>query len=293
MSSPEPSLVTPATLRDWQLPAPDGGKEGRGQLLVVGGCRSTPGAVRLAGEAGLRAGAGKLALATADGAAAALAVAVPEAQVVPLPVTPDGDLAVDAASMILVRAEDADAVLVGPGFVDPGSSSDLVARTLPRIHRGAVLDATASAFLTDDPDGCRQLEGNAVLTVNPDELAKTAGRAPDDVADDPVGVAFQVAHRSRVVVLVGGTSKVVATPDGRAWRIEGGGAGLGVSGSGDVQAGIVAGLLARGAEPAQAAVWGGYLHARCGERLAAAVGPVGYLAREIAPHVPAVLSELS
>jgi len=51
MSSPEPSLVTPATLRDWQLPAPDGGKEGRGQLLVVGGCRSTPGAVRLAGEA--------------------------------------------------------------------------------------------------------------------------------------------------------------------------------------------------------------------------------------------------
>jgi NAD(P)H-hydrate repair Nnr-like enzyme with NAD(P)H-hydrate dehydratase domain len=66
-----------------------------------------------------------------------------------------------------------------------------------------------------------------------------------------------------------------------------------VSGSGDVQAGIVAGLLARGAEPAQAAVWGGYCHARAGERLATAVGTVGYLARELPGEVPRVLAELS
>jgi NAD(P)H-hydrate repair Nnr-like enzyme with NAD(P)H-hydrate dehydratase domain len=68
---------------------------------------------------------------------------------------------------------------------------------------------------------------------------------------------------------------------------------LGVSGSGDVQAGIVSGLLARGADPAQAAVWGGYVHARTGERLAAAVGLVGYLARELPGQVPAVLGELA
>ena len=82
------------------------------------------------------------------------------------------------------------------------------------------------------------------------------------------------------------------TPAGQSWVVEGGGPGLGVSGSGDVQAGIIAGLLSRGAEPAQAAVWGAYLHARTGERLAATVGQVGYLARELPPQVPAVLGEL-
>jgi NAD(P)H-hydrate repair Nnr-like enzyme with NAD(P)H-hydrate dehydratase domain len=110
---------------------------------------------------------------------------------------------------------------------------------------------------------------------------------------DPVSAASEVAERSQVVVLVGGTCKHVVTPDGRCWVIEGGGPGLGVSGSGDVQAGIVSGLLARGAEPAQAAVWGGYLHARSGERLAGAVGVVGYLARELPAQVPAVLGELA
>jgi NAD(P)H-hydrate repair Nnr-like enzyme with NAD(P)H-hydrate dehydratase domain len=95
------------------------------------------------------------------------------------------------------------------------------------------------------------------------------------------------------VVLCGGTAKHLVTPDGQAWVVEGGGPGLAASGSGDVQAGILAGLLARGVEPAQAAAWAGYVHARCGERLAAAIGPLGYLARELPAQVPRVLAELA
>jgi NAD(P)H-hydrate repair Nnr-like enzyme with NAD(P)H-hydrate dehydratase domain len=94
------------------------------------------------------------------------------------------------------------------------------------------------------------------------------------------------------VVLYGGTDKYVASPDGPAWQISGGGPGLGVSGSGDVQAGVVAGLLARGAEPEQAAVWGGFVHATLGERLTTRVGRLGYLARELPGVVPEVLAEL-
>jgi len=65
-----------------------------------------------------------------------------------------------------------------------------------------------------------------------------------------------------------------------------------VSGSGDVRAGIAAGLLARGAQPAQAAVWSAYLHGRAGERLASTVGRLGFLARDLLPVIPAVLSEI-
>jgi NAD(P)H-hydrate repair Nnr-like enzyme with NAD(P)H-hydrate dehydratase domain len=86
--------------------------------------------------------------------------------------------------------------------------------------------------------------------------------------------------------------KVVAHRDD-LWRVEAGNAGLGTAGSGDVQAGVVAGLLARGADPAQAAVWGAFLHATTGDRMARRVGPVGYLARELPGELPGLLAELS
>lgn len=289
----QPVVVTPAALRDWALPAAGSGKESRGELLVLGGSRSTPGAVLLAGEAALRAGAGKLVIATVQDATAALAVAVPEAAVVALPRGGGDDIDPGAASLLRDRLGSADVVVAGPGLADPEAARDLLAAAVPLLDSVLVLDALGSAYLTDHPEGLHHLDGRVVLTVNPGELARTAHCDEDEVEDDPIGVASRVAQRSRVVVLCGGTSKHVVAPDGRTWVVEGGGPGLGVSGSGDTQAGIVGGMLARGADPCQAAVWAAYVHGRIGERLAAEVGTVGYLAREVPPHVPAVLTELS
>ena len=287
----DPVTVTPATLRDWALPAPGSDKEARGHLLVLGGTESTGGAVLLAGEAALRAGAGKLAMLTVSVTASALALAVPEAQVHGLD-SDGGNVAPAAADVVVDRARAADVLLVGPGFSDPDASVGLLEKVLPRLECPLVVDALASAYLTENPAGLHHLDGRVVVTMNPSELSLTAGLDADDVARDPLAAAAAVAARSRVVVVCGGTSKHVVTPAGQSWVVEGGGPGLGVSGSGDVQAGIIAGLLSRGAEPAQAAVWGAYLHARTGERLAATVGQVGYLARELPPQVPAVLGEL-
>ncbi|MCW2794471.1 MAG: hypothetical protein JWO76_3569 [Nocardioides sp.] len=293
MTRPETRIVTPATLRDWPLPEPGAGKEARGRLLVVGGTAGTPGAVLLAGEAALRVGAGKLQVATVEAVAGELAVAAPEALVLALPATAGGAIHASAATRLGDPARDSDTVLVGPGFCDPDDSLALMEALAPALETPIVVDALGSAFLTEHPDGLRHLGGRAVLTVNPTELARTDGCDDDEVSKDPGAVTRRVAERSGVVVVCGGTEKHVTAPDGQSWLIQGGGPGLGVSGSGDVQAGFVAGLLARGAEPAQAAVWGAYVHARSGERLAGAVGRVGYLAREIPAQGPAVLTELA
>ena len=290
MSSPQ--IVTPAGLRDWALPAPGSDKHDRGHVLVVGGAAATPGAVRLAGEAALRAGAGKLALATADRHVAALGVAVPESSVMGLAEDESGALAPSSAGALEGKAGSSDAVLVGPGFMDPDASFALLDALLPLLSTAVVLDAIATGVLADRPDALAHLEGRGVVCANPGELARIAGCEPDDVTDDPAGVSARVAADCGLVVLCGGTTKTVAHPDGRLWSIEAGGPGLGVSGSGDVQSGLVTGLLARGADPAQAAVWGGYLHARAGDRLAARVGSLGFLARELPDEVPAVLREL-
>ena len=287
------AVVTPALLRAWPLTDPGRDKESRGHLFVLGGSCATPGAVLLAGEAALRAGAGKLAIATSRTVAPTLAVAVPEAQVVGLPEDDDGCMTAAAAETCLERSGASDVVLAGPGLDDVGKAVALLVAVLPQVEVPVVLDALGTAYLTDHPEGLSHLDGRAVVTANPAELARMVGRDEDETTDAPLAAATQVARRSNVVVLVGGETKHVVTPDGRSWVVEGGSPGLGVSGSGDVQAGIVAGILARTGDPAQAAVWGAYVHARVGERLSGTVGTVGFLARELSGEVPTVLNEVS
>ncbi|MDU0313472.1 NAD(P)H-hydrate dehydratase [Phycicoccus sp. M110.8] len=285
--------VTPALLRQWPLPGPGGDKESRGRVLVVGGTASTPGAVLLAGEAVLRSGGGKLQVATAHEVAAALAVAVPEALVHPLPTDGGGSLAAEAADELRELADGADAVLVGSGFSDVEATLALLHALVPRLEAPLVLDAVASAYLGKGGGDVHDLAHGCVLSANVDEVALTLGVPTQEVGQDPAGAAAALASRSGAVVLCGGSTKTVAAPDGRVWWTDAGGPGLGVSGSGDVQAGIVAGLLGRGAEPEQAAVWGAFLHGRAGDELAGRVGTVGFLAREVPGAVPALLHELT
>jgi ADP-dependent NAD(P)H-hydrate dehydratase len=95
-----------------------------------------------------------------------------------------------------------------------------------------------------------------------------------------------------VVVMKGGCSFIVS-PEGRAWSCGRGNVGLATSGSGDTLAGIIAGLLARGAPPLEATLWGVFLHGEAGARLARRQGLVGFLARELLAEVPPIMAELS
>jgi hydroxyethylthiazole kinase-like uncharacterized protein yjeF len=289
----EPTRVTTGLLRGWPLPEPGSGKEDRGVVLVVGGNRGTPGAVILSGEAALRVGGGKLQVGTAARTSSQVGLALPEALVAGLPQDDSGDLALEAADEVVGLAKGAGAVLLGPGLMDPDAAAGLLAAVVPELSGPVVVDALGSAYVTGRPDGLHHLRGNCVMTVNPTELARTLRVDDDEVERDPVTATVRLAEQARSVVLCGGTRKIVATPDGDTWQVLEGNPGLGIAGSGDVQAGFVTGLLARGAEPAQAAVWGGYLHAVAGDRLAEEVGPLGFLARELPALAPRLLAELS
>lgn len=288
----EPRRVTSDLLRSWPLPEPGSDKGSRGVVVVVGGNRATPGSVVLAGEAALRVGGGKLQVVTAETTAVAVATALPEAGVRGAAETEGGDPDRGSARQIRSTAEGCACILLGPGFLDPHAASDLLDDVVPQLEGPVVIDALGSAYVTHHPDGLQHLGGRCVLTVNPTELARTLEEDDGDVAADLVGAARRLASSVGAVVLCGGPQKAVAAPDGRSWLVTEGGPGLGVAGSGDVQAGYVTGLLARGADPAQAAVWGAYLHAVSGDRLAERVGPLGFLARELPAIAPRLLAEL-
>ena len=291
-STPEPTLVTPQVLREWRLPEPAGGKNARGSILVIGGSTETLGAVLLAAEGAMRAGAGKLQVATVASLAPFAAQALPEALVRALPETSDGAISADAADTVRDLAESADAVLIGPGMGDKEETQRFGERLLPHLSGPLALDALGLACVTADSACVHHLKGRVVLTPNPTEIAYALHVEEDEIEADPAGSAAELARRAQAVVGLGGATSWIASPDDRLWQDESGTAGLGVSGSGDVRAGITAGLMARGADPDQAAVWAAYLHGRAGERLAASVGRLGFLARELPPEVPRVIAEI-
>lgn len=288
-----PTEVSSGVLRAWPLPPAGPDKEARGRTLVVGGTTSTPGAILLAAEAALRTGAGKLQIATVASVAPYLAVAIPEALVVGLPETSDGTIAASAAAAVLPLARAASAVLVGPGMAGMDETAALIGALLRDGDGPLVLDAMGLAPLSRDPSLLGERAGQTVLTPNLAELGHLLARDRADVHADVRGAVVEVARRTHAVVSGGGAESWTVSPSGEVWRDRSGGSGLAVSGSGDVLAGIVVGLAARGATPAQAAVWGTHLHKRAGDRLAASVGPLGFLARELPPEVPRVLLEIA
>ncbi|WFE40580.1 NAD(P)H-hydrate dehydratase [Micromonospora sp. WMMD998] len=279
-------VITPALLRDWALPVPTGGKEARGTVLVVGGSRFTPGAVLLAGVAALRAGAGVLQLAAAESTAASLSIQVPEALVVGLPETDEGAVRGDPGDLLGDLVADADVVVVGPGLRDIDATGEVLRVVLDAAgpETALVLDAYALGALSHEPGLLVGSGRKVVLTPNLTEARHLLDRDPGDDLD---AEAVALADRYEAVVSLYGH---IATPDGRAWREESGDAGLGTSGSGDVRAGLLAGLLSRGADPAQAACWAAFAHAVSGQRLVPRYGRIGFLARELLDEIPYTLA---
>ncbi len=292
----EATEITENLLRSWPLPRHENGddKEGRGRIYMVGGSAQIPGAILLAALASLRAGAGQLKIATAGSAAVPLGIAVPESWVVPLPESPGGGLAPDCADAIVSDANNANAVLFGPGMRDPDATNALLHAVLPRVDGPAVvLDAAPLACLGDAPHLLHDLGGNVIVTPHAGEMAQILGCSKEEIKADPEAAAREAGGRLRAVVAMKGGETYIAAPDGRVYVNRRGSIGLATSGSGDTLAGIIAGLAARGADPVQATVWGVFLHARAGEVLAERLGPLGFLARELLAEIPALLHSLS
>lgn len=312
--------VTPSLLRGWPLPAAGADKYSRGAVLVIGGARRTPGAVLLAGTAALRAGAGRLTLAVAESVAVQLAVALPEAGVIGLRESAGGSLGSEGLDALFEDLDAADAVLIGPGLDDIDGTEALLRELLrheaertaerqPRNGGGrdsdagesratVILDAYALGCLPKLLDELEPWAGRLILTPNPTEAAILLGRDVDlgGDGDDLAAAVVEIAEKYRAVVSCQG---LIARPAGGnapeaadRWEITTGYGGLGTSGSGDILAGAIAGLRARGTTDPQAACWGTHLHAAAADRLASQLGSLGFLARELADELPPLMMEL-
>lgn len=269
-------------------PIVDGDKETKGRILVVAGSRQVPGAALLAALCAMRAGAGKLRIATAASVAPDIAIAMPEAYVVSLAEHRDGGLARSAVKELAEEAAHSTAVIAGPGMEQTNMCGS-IADALLASPAHLVLDAALLHSLKPFEGGGREGSKRPILLPHSGELASLLDCKEEQVDADPIGSGMRAAQLYQSNVLVKGVISHVVTPDSDVWTYEGGAPGLGVSGSGDTLAGIVGGLLARGADPLTALLWGVWLHGEAGAALAKKVGLVGFLAREIPGEIPGLL----
>jgi hydroxyethylthiazole kinase-like uncharacterized protein yjeF len=280
-------------LRSHPLPRHEAGdKHSRGRVLVIAGSVEVPGAACLAGIAALRAGAGVLRIATPRTNAPHIAMAVPEAMVVGCSENAAGEIDIQAGHRLVELASSSDAVLIGPGMMDDDSLGKLCSKLLEQIDGPAiVLDAAAFTALRDIELPLKH-HGRAVCTPHAGEMAKFLKRPREEVESDPLKAASAASAQLGAIIAMKGADTFVVSPEKKALQNTHGTIGLATSGSGDTLAGILVGLLARGADPYRATAWAVYLHAEAGRRLTERIGPLGLLAREIPGEIPLILRNL-
>ena len=132
----------------------------------------------------------------------------------------------------------------------------------------------------------------AVLTPHPGEMSRLTGLSIEEVQSDRLRIATTAAAQWQKVVILKGAHTIVAAPDGKAKICPIANPGLASAGTGDVLAGAIAGLLAQGLPPFEAAVGAVFLHAQAGERVREEMGDAGMIAGDLLPALPMVMKEL-
>jgi hydroxyethylthiazole kinase-like uncharacterized protein yjeF len=281
-------------LRAHPLPALDHevDKNSRGRTLVIGGCASVPGALRLTAEGAFRAGAGKVRIATIARAVTPLGIALPEAAVFALPEDDDGEIGEGCDQVLAPLVKNIDAIVAGPGVSTRAAAALVVDCLLAATDCTATLVLDAAALGCLPPERLARLRNRgapAILTPHIGEMAALLACDAEEVARDREGTVRRAAETTGATCMLKGATSLIATPEGELFAYAGGGVGLATGGSGDVLAGLVGGLAARGAPPREALLWAVWLHGEAGRRCAEQTGPLGFLARELLPHVPGLM----
>ena len=261
--APDADVLQPATLP----PRPRHAHKGsNGHVLAIGGDLGTAGAIRLCGEAALRAGAGLVSVATREANLVALNSARPELMA----------HAVDGPQALLPLLQRADVLALGPGL-GQGAWGHALWVTALDLAMPTVLDADGLNLLAREP---RSFESPAVITPHPGEAARLLESSIAEVEADRYAAVRALARRYNAVAVLKGAGSLIADPRGLVAVCPWGNPGMATGGMGDLLTGIVAALLAQGCPAWDAACLGVGLHARAGDA-AAADGERGLLASDL------------
>ncbi len=243
----------------------------------------------------MRVGAGLETHATANSLQPILASKLTEVTYFPLPESRPGIISLEAAKLIHQQFTNYNVLLLGCGLGQSQSATRFIKSTLLRgkvVLPSLVLDADALNTLAKTPNWWQQLTDDAILTPHPGEMARLTGVSVDEVQSDRVGIAKKVAVEWHKTIVLKGAYTVIAAPDGQSRISSIANPGLASAGTGDVLAGVIAGLRAQGLSLFDAAALGVYLHGEAGGMVKAKLGDAGMMASDLLPVLPLVIKQL-
>ena len=274
---------------------PDAHKGTFGTVVVIAGSLGLTGAAAMAGEAGLRSGAGLSTLAVPASLQDVMAAKLTEVMTRGLPETSDAAsraVGADALKPALELCQEAAAVVLGCGLGTHPITCKFVHKFVQSARKPMVIDADGLNCLAKD---ARTLEGEhaeLVITPHPGEMARLLGTTAQGVQSNRIDAARQAASRFHCIVVLKGARTLTADPSGRVFINPTANAGMATGGTGDVLAGAIGGLLAQGLSPFDAAACGVFIHGKAGDIAACRIGMAGMIAGDVLRALPEALKEL-
>lgn len=262
---------------------PWGHKGTFGKLLLLCGSKGYTGAAYLSAMGALRTGAGLVFLGVPECIYAIEAVKLTEPVVFPL-ADAGGKLSAEALTEILERLPKMDAVLIGPGLGQSPGTLAVVKAVLEEAHCPLVLDADGINLVAGHRDILRGRKAPTILTPHDGEFTRLGGVLTENRMESAASLARELG----CVVLLKGHETCIT--DGTThYRNKTGNPGMAVGGSGDVLAGMIAGLLGQGLPPIQAAACGAWLHGAAGDLAARDLGQYAMLPTDLLNRLPRLL----
>lgn len=261
-----------------------------GRLLNIAGSARYTGAALLSTDAALRMGAGLCTLATPARVINAIASAIPEAIYAPLLCDDDGFLNHESVEQLqkIIAEEKYSAIALGCGLGNRAETMETTEFVLKNADCPVILDADGLNSICGNINVLKESKGSVVVTPHPAEFSRMTGMTTAQIQTDRISAAKRFAREYRTVTVLKGVNTVIAAPTGEAFVNTTGNAGLAKGGSGDVLTGMIASLLAQGADPFYGAVLAVYLHGLAADKLAKTKPLFGILPRDL----PAAVAEI-
>lgn len=272
--------------------APDSHKGTFGHVLVVAGSLGKAGAAVLAARAAFRTGAGLVTVASVGEVCRLVTSAQPEVMTESLGEGADcGDLP-RAAERVLEIAASMDALVIGPGLGRSEGTQNFVLEVAARAALPLVIDADGLFGLSARTFArIAERDHPTVLTPHPGEMARLLSADPESVQKDRVAAVCRAAGETRSTVVLKGRHTLIGKGPIEVWLNPTGSPSLATAGTGDVLAGAIGAIAARGVSADLAAGAGAYVHGLAGER-AGKRRPWGVVASDVIEALPRVIASL-
>ncbi|MBQ7744453.1 MAG: NAD(P)H-hydrate dehydratase [Ruminococcus sp.] len=265
---------------------PDNANKGTmGTLLSICGSFGMAGAAILAGKSALRCGVGLEKLAIPKSIYPIAAVSILESVFLPLSETSDGKISRTNIPSLLLEAKKSTAVLLGCGLSVCDDTKALVKSFVENCTAPMVLDADALNCIAENPEILKKRKSDIIITPHPGEMARLCGITAKEVNAGRAECARKFAEKYGVITVLKGSGTIIASPNGQALLNTTGNSGMATGGSGDVLAGMTAGLLAQGKSALDCAAAAVYLHGLAGNFAAEKLGKISMLPSDIIDYI--------